>query len=177
MGAWVAAGAATSGYSAVDSAISDLARVGAPHRALMTAGFLVFGAGVIAFGAALRVVCPGRAWMAAVATAACTIGVAATPLGGWSGDAAHATFAGAGYVTLVALPVLAAGPLRRSGRAGASRCSVVAGIASGACLAASTLGPAHGLWQRLGLTAGDVWIVAAVGAIVASAGQIRFGDS
>ena len=84
----------------------------------MTAGFLVFGAGVIAFGAALRVVCPGRAWTAAVATAACTIGVAATPLGGWSGDAAHATFAGAGYVTLVALPVLAAGPLRAVGPRG-----------------------------------------------------------
>ena len=27
------------------------------------------------------------------------------------------------------------------------------------CLAASTLGPAHGLWQRLGLTVGDAWIV------------------
>ena len=84
----------------------------------MTVGFVVFGAGVIAFGAALRVVCAGRTWMAAVATGACTVGVAATPLGGWSGDAVHATFAGAGYVTLVALPILAAGPLARSGHRG-----------------------------------------------------------
>ena len=35
---------------------------------------------------------------------------------------------------------------------------MIAAIAA-VCLAASTLGPAHGLWQRLGLTVGDVWIV------------------
>ena len=29
------------------------------------------------------------------------------------------------------------------------------------CIIASTFGEDHGLWQRLGLTVGDVWIIAA----------------
>jgi hypothetical membrane protein len=54
VGAWAIAGAATAHYSAVDSAISDLAAVGAPARVAMSVGFVVFGVGVIAFGFALR---------------------------------------------------------------------------------------------------------------------------
>jgi hypothetical protein len=177
VGSWAIAGAATTRYSAIDHAISDLAAVGAPTRVAMTIGFIVFGFGVIAFGLALRSVFPGPAWTAAVATGACTLGVAATPLGGWSGDAAHATFAGLGYATLVALPLLAAAPLARAGETLRARLSVVIGLASATCLAASTLGPAHGLWQRLGLTVGDVWIVATAWTIVASVGQIRYGES
>jgi hypothetical protein len=34
------------------------------------------------------------------------------------------------------------------------------------CLAASTLGANHGLWQRLGLTVGDAWIVVCASALV-----------
>jgi|tagenome__1003787_1003787.scaffolds.fasta_scaffold20748028_1 hypothetical protein len=177
IGAWIAAAAATVHYSSIDSAISDLARVGAPTRVGMTAGFIVFGAGVIAFGVALRATLAGPAWMAAVATAICTLGVAATPLGGWSGDAAHAACAGAGYVTLVALPLLAAQPLARGGLITAARGSVAVGVVSGACLLASTLGPAHGFWQRLGLTVGDVWIVIVATLIVAGWDQARFGAS
>jgi hypothetical protein len=174
---WATAGATTAGFSAVDSAISDLARLGAPTRVAMTVGFVVFGCGAIAFGSALRRVGAGRAGTAAVATGVCTLGVAATPLGGWSGDAVHAAFAGAGYVTLVAVPLLAAGPLARGGRTIAARWSIGAGVVSGACLASSTLGPAHGLWQRAGLTVGDAWIVATAAAIVAGAGQARWGES
>jgi hypothetical membrane protein len=177
VGAWAIAGATWAQYSAINNAISDLAAVGAPTRVAMTVGFVVFGLGVIAFGLALRSVVPGPAWMAAVATGACTLGVALTPLGGWSGDAPHATFAGLGYATLVALPLLAAGPLARAGEALRARLSIMLGVTSAAFLAASTLGPAHGLWQRLGLTVGDVWIVATASAIVASAGQIRYGES
>ena len=102
--------------------------------------------------------------MAAIATGACTLGVAATPLGGWSGDAAHATFAGLGYTTIVALPLLASTPLARTGRAGWARISIVTGAISAACLLASSFGPAHGLFQRLGLTVGDAWIVATASA-------------
>ena len=37
-------------------------------------------------------------------------------------------------------------------------------VVAGVCLVATTLGPAHGAFQRLGLTAGDLWLVA--GAVV-----------
>jgi hypothetical membrane protein len=176
VGAWIACAAATQHYSSINDAISDLARVGAPTRVGMTTGFIVFGVGVIAFGLALRATLPGPAWIAAVATATCTLGVAATPLGGWSGDAAHAACAGAGYVSLVALPLLAAAQFHRGGRVIATRASIAIGLVAGVCLVASTLGPAHGLWQRLGLTVGDVWIVT-VAALIAANRQVWFGDS
>ena len=126
----------------------------------MTVGFVLFGLGLIAFGVALRDVLDGPTWIAAIATGACTLGVAATPLRGWSGDAVHGVFAGLGYATLVLLPLLAASPLARTGRHRWSRASVVIGLLAGICLAATALGPAHGLWQRLGLTLVDAWVVA-----------------
>jgi hypothetical membrane protein len=170
VGAWVTAGARTSGYSPVDEAISDLAAVGASTRVLMTVGFVVFGIGLIAFGIALRAQLAGRAWIAAVVTGASTIGVAVTPLGGWSGDGVHATFAGIGYLSIVAVPLLAARPLARAGRTAWARASVAIAVISGAALLASTLGPAHGLWQRIGLTVADAWIVVTgAGLLLASA--------
>jgi len=177
VGAWAIAGATTAHYSAISNAISDLAAVDAPRRVAMTGGFVVFGIGAMAYGVALRSTLAGRAWMAAIATGACTLGVAAAPLGGWAGDTTHATFAGLGYATLVALPLLAAAPIARLGRTRAARLSVLTGVVSGVCLVASTLGPAHGMWQRLGLTTGDIWIVATATAIVAGGGQIRWGES
>ena len=168
IGAWAIAGSASANYSAVNDAISDLAAVHAPMQALMTAGFAVYGLGLIAFGIALCEVLEGRAWIAAVATGACTLGVAATPLGGWSGDAVHATFAGFGYAALVALPLLTVAPLARRGRAGWARVSALIAMIAATCLLASTLGPAHGLFQRLGLTIGDAWIVVAASALLAT---------
>jgi hypothetical membrane protein len=168
VGSWAICGAATAGYSAVDNAISDLAAVHASTQVAMTAGFVVDGLGLIAFGIALREALEGRAWMAAIATGGCTLGVAATPLGGWSGDAVHATFAGLGYAAIVALPLLASTPFARTGRAGWARASVVAGTISAICLLASTFGPAHGLFQRLGLTLADAWIVATASALIAT---------
>jgi hypothetical membrane protein len=166
--AWAICGAATAGYSAVNDAISDLARVDASTQLVMTAGFLIDGLGLIAFGLALRQALDGRAWMAAVATGAFTLGVAATPLGGWSGDAVHATFAGLGYAAIVALPLLAAAPIARTGRVGWARASVLTGSISATSLLLSTLGPAHGLFQRLGLTICDAWIVATALSLIAA---------
>ena len=80
--AWLAAGAAASGYSPVDDAISDLAATGASTQVAMTFGFIGFGIGVIAFGVALRGAGSRPAWIPAVATACFTLAVAATPRGG-----------------------------------------------------------------------------------------------
>lgn len=159
--AWAVLGARTPGYSATEDAISRLAAGGASTQAAMTAGFVVFGTGLPLFGSSLRRALPGPAWVLATATGIATLGVAATPLGSSGGDALHGAFAGVGYATLAAVPLAAAGPLAACGRRRWAQWSVVAGVASAACLAATVLGPRHGLFQRAGLTIADVWVVAA----------------
>ena len=154
--AWAVAGARTPGYSPVEDAISRLAAIGAPHRPLMTAGFVVFGVAVPAFGLALRdELDDGPAWIAAVATGLATLGVAATPLDDGGGDdTAHAVAATIGYVTLAATPLLAASHLEGRRRTVARAVGTVAA----ASLAATTVGPASGLFQRMGLTVVDAWL-------------------
>ncbi len=70
-------------------------------------------------------------------------------------------FAGTGYVAVASVPLLSAAVLRRRGADGAARASVAMSVLSGACLAGTLAGPAHGLFQRLGLTIADAWLVAA----------------
>ncbi len=163
---WARGGAATEGYSPVRDHISELAAVDAPTRAAMTTGFVVYGIGVTALGFALRERVAGPAWIAAVVTGISSFGVAAAPLRARPTDRAHATFAAIGYAGIAALPLLASRPLATAGRSGWSRASVYAGAASATCLIASTVGPGHGFWQRLGLTVGDVWIVAAAASLL-----------
>lgn len=158
--AWSVLGARTANYSATRDAISRLAATGAPTHAAMTAGFVAFGTGVPLFGAALRSNLRGPAWALATATGVATLGVAATPLGSPTRDTVHGALAALGYATLAAVPLAAAGPLATGGRRGWARFSLVAGLTSAACLAATTLGRRHGLFQRAGLTAADIWVVA-----------------
>jgi hypothetical protein len=176
VGSWALAGATTSGYSPVDDAISDLAAVDASTRVPVTVSFVLFGFGLFAFGFALRAALGGRAWIAALATGVCTIGVAATPLRGWSGDDLHAVFASLGYVAIVAIPLLAAPALAGTGRRRAALASVLAAAVSAICLVASTFGVAHGLWQRLGLTVADAWIVVMASWLIAG-GAVANGAS
>lgn len=164
--AWAILGAPKTGYNPVEDHISRLAAQGVPERPAMTAGFLVFGVSLPLYAVALRSRLAGPAWMAAAATGIATLGVAAFPLDGPAGDTAHAVAAGAGYATLAATPLLAAWPLRRAGRVGWSRASVVAGGASAICLVATTVGPATGFFQRAGLTIGDLWIATSAVAIL-----------
>jgi hypothetical membrane protein len=175
--AWALAGATTSGYSPVDDAISDLAAVDAPTRVPVTVSFVLFGFGLFAFGLALREALDGRAWIAAVATGVCTIGVAATPLHGWSDDDLHAVFASLGYAAIVAIPLLAAPALAGTGRRLAAGASVLAAALSAICLAASTVGVAHGLWQRLGRTMADAWIVVMASWLIAGGARARASDA
>ena len=160
VGAWSLAGLAADHYSAVHDAISKLAQTGAPTRAGMTAGFIVFGIAVPVYSRALRAALGGPAWLTAFATGIATLGVAAVPLGSATRDPIHGWLAGAGYVTLAMTPLLASLRFARNERRAWAHASRIAGVASGACLLATVAGPAHGLFQRLGLGIGDVWIVA-----------------
>ena len=163
IGAWVVGSVvADAPYSAIDDAISRLAAVGADTRGLMTAGFVTFGLSLPAFGWALRATLPGRAWIAATATGLATLAVAATPLDhSDTVDRLHGLFAVLGYVTLAATPLLAARPLLASGHRRLAVSGVAAGVTSTIALALTATGLPTGLFQRVGLTVSDVWIIAA----------------
>ena len=159
--AWSILGATADRYDPAQDAISRLAAIGAPTRPGMTAGFVVFGVGVPLYALALRKELDGHAWKAAVATGIATLGVAAFPLDvSETVDLAHGVSATIGYATLAATPWLAAGPLEASGERTYATISRVVAIASAAALVATAVAPSHGLFQRLGLTIGDAWIVA-----------------
>ncbi len=161
---WAILGAARAGYSPVDNPISRLAELGASTRPAMTAGFVVYGVGLLSYGAALRRAVAGPAWLFAVGTGIAIVGVAVFPLRS-STSAVHGVCAVLGYICLAALPVAASRPLAAQGHRTAGRLSVVAGAVTGAFLLASTtVGSGHGLTQRIGLTVGDIWV--AVSAVI-----------
>jgi hypothetical membrane protein len=171
--AWAVAGAATTGYSPVDEAISRLAAVDAPHRTLMTLGFVAYGAYLLAAVPVLRRSSIGRCWPAVAVNALATWAVAALPLDRSSAvDAAHGLAAAVGYASLAAAPALAAGPLAGSGRRRAAVASAVAAAAIAASLALTVVVDANGLAQRLGLGIGDVWL-AATGVALAGGRLVR----
>ena len=167
IGAWVVGAAATSApYSSIDDAISRLAAVGADTRWLMTAGFVTFGLSLPVFAWALRRTVPGRAWITATATGLATLAVAATPLDrSATVDRMHGIFAGIGYVTLAATPLLAAAPLLDMGHRRLARAGIAAGLTSALALALTATGLPTGLFQRVGLTVSDAWIIATALAI------------
>ena len=167
IGAWVVGAAVTSApYSSIDDAISRLAAVGSDTRWLMTAGFVTFGLSLPVYAWALRCTVAGRAWIPAAATGLATLAVAAAPLDRSDTiDRLHAIFAGVGYVTLAATPLLAASPLLAMGHRRLARFGIAAGITSAITLALTTTGLPTGLLQRVGLTVSDGWIVATALAI------------
>lgn len=173
IGAWATGAAVTTReYSSIDDAISRLAAVGADSRPLMTTGFVVFGVSLPIYATALRRVTSGPAWLMAAATGIATLGVAATPLDHSATiDRWHAVFAGVGYVTLALTPLLAARSLRGQGHPALAGVGVGAGAVSGICLALTTSSLPSGLFQRIGLTATDLWI--AITAVAIAAGKLR----
>ena len=158
---WATLGATASGYSPVEEAISRLAATGASTRAAMTAGFIVYGGGLVLYAIPVRARVPGRSWVWVAATGVSTFGVAAFPLGTRFSGNAHAVFAAIGYATLAAVPLTIAPVLARAGKRRWAGVSLVAGVACAGSLLVSIVGPGpvHGLFQRLGLTIGDVWLM------------------
>jgi hypothetical protein len=149
--AWGVSGARADRYDPTREAISRLAALGAPTRPVMTAGLVALGAGMALYGLAIR---PHPTWPLAVANGATALAVAALPLAG-SVDTAHGVVATLGYLTLAAIPVVAA----RGVRPAWAGLSVAVGALSGACLLASALVDRAGLFQRIGLTTTHLWIV------------------
>lgn len=156
---WIVSALRTDGYSVVEDAISRLAAVDAPTRWLMSAGFVGFTVGVAMYAFGMRSALDGPAWIAALVASIATLGVAVFPLD-HSGavDLLHGAAAFTGYIALSALPLCAAPALARRGHLGAARLSRISGTISAMALAATLLGPAHGLFQRIGITVGDLWI-------------------
>lgn len=173
--AWAVLGAGADGYDPVRDAISRLAAVGAPTRPVMTGALVVLGTGMVLYSQTLRTRLGGPAWAAALANGVFTLGIAALPLGS-SYDTFHGIAAGLGYVSLAAVPLLAAprvASARRDGTGGLlhARVAVATGILSGLSLALSLAGWRSGLFQRLGLTLAQAWVVAsAVGPVRSHAG-------
>ncbi len=166
IGAWIIGSTVAPGYSAVDDPISRLAAVGVDTRSLMTAGFVAFGLGVPLYATALRTFVGGLGWLTAVATGLATIAVAAIPLGhSTTPDGWHGVAATIGYVTLAATPVLAARPLRQRGHRRLARLGVACAYVSAASLVLSATRLPTGLFQRIGLTSGHLWIMATAIAI------------
>jgi hypothetical membrane protein len=154
---WAIAGAITDGYSPVDDAISDLAAVHASTRVAMTAAIVVLGVGLCCYAVALRVVLRGPAWIAAAVTAVATIGVAIAPLDHSPAvDHLHGVFAGTGYAALALTALLSVAPSNGAW----SRLAAITGTVCAVALALTLTGTASGLFQRVGLTAGDAWVVA-----------------
>lgn len=157
VGGWLVAGARAHGYSPLHDHISELARVGAPTRPLMTAAFVGFGLLTPAWGRALgRSLGAPEVRAAVTAAGVTTLGVAALPLGGRYGDGAHALAAGLGYVAMALSPLLAARHLPDRTRTAAA----AVGVASGLLLGGSLIGPEAGALQRAGLGVVDVWFAA-----------------
>lgn len=144
--AWAALGAGAGGYDPTRDAISRLAAIGAPTRPAMTAGLLALAAGMGLYGMALK---PRPLWLLPVANGVFTLAVAALPLGGRY-DGAHGVAATLGYVTLAAIPAVI----------GRRRLSLAIGLVSGLCLLLTVLADDRdGLFQRLGLTIAQAWVV------------------
>ncbi|MCU1370332.1 MAG: hypothetical protein JWO77_1526 [Ilumatobacteraceae bacterium] len=162
IGGWVVGGGRTPDYSPINDAISRIAAVGAPDRDLMTAAFVAYGASVLVGSTALRTSPLRRVWPLAAVNGVATIAVAALPLEHSSSmDTWHGVAAGVGYVSIAALQLASAHPLRETGHDRAAALAVAGGLVTGAALVATTVSDANGLFQRLGLTVGDVWLIAA----------------
>ena len=157
---WFVAGLVKPRYSMLHDPISELAAIHASTRPYMTAAFIVFAVGMFCYARALRAAPFGAAWVVAAISGLATAGVAAFPLH-HSGtvDRLHGVFAGTGYVTLAATALWCGISLARAGSWQWAALALPAGVVCAVALALTLVGSFEGLLQRVGLTAGDVWVV------------------
>jgi hypothetical membrane protein len=156
--AWAVASTIAPRYSANDDAISELAAVGADTRMLMNGGFIALGLCVLPYALALRSALGGRAWITAAGTGIAITLIAAIPLGRSSAtDHFHGIFAILGYVALTVTPLLAIRPLLVRGHRNVATVGLVTATLAVTCLLLSDTTPLTGLFQRIGLTAGQAW--------------------
>lgn len=157
--AWVVGGLLAEGYSPLEDQISRLAAVDAPTQAFMSAGLVAFGLGVGIAAWPLRRIIGVPAAVSLGTSAVGTLGVALTPVGGSTDtDLLHGLFALLGYASVGLAGPLAALALRRKHQIW-SIASLVAGVVTLLALGAS-LGSTPGLFQRIGLTTADAWLMA-----------------
>lgn len=161
-GGWALAGASIDGFSPVRFAVSDLAGVDSSTRWPMFAVFVTYGLAMLIASRALAAVGARGSAVAAVLNGLSVLGVAAFPVhGSGRGDAIHGVFALIGYLSITAIMALAVRPLFRSGHRGAAVASVVFAVVCAGALAGTTGSDHTGLFQRVGTTTGDIWMVAA----------------
>jgi hypothetical membrane protein len=161
VGAWVFGSMVADSYSMTDDAISQLAAVSAPTRWLMSAGFVTYGIAMPAFAIFLRqTFSRSAAWATAISGIA-TLGVAALPLGFSANmDVAHGVAAFIGYGGIVLAPLFGAKALWRTSHRWAGNVSVLLAAFSCTALIVSIFSSDNGLFQRIGLTLGDIWFIA-----------------
>ena len=165
--AWCLASTVAPGYSASNDAISELAAAGADTRALMTSGFIAFALCVFPYAWALRGSLGGRAWTAAAGTGIATLLVAAIPLGrSPASDHWHGIVAVCGYTSLAVTPLLAIRPLLARGHPAVAALSIATAAVSATTLLLSDATRLTGLFQRVGLTTGQVWILCSSLAVI-----------
>ena len=165
--AWVVGGFMVPGYSPLEDHISSLAAVEAPSRVLMALGFAAFGIGVGTAAWPLRRVIGNPAAIALVVNAVFVLGVMLTPEGRSSNtDFLHGGFAFLVYLTLAVVGPLAALTFRRRGQSFWAIGSLFVGAATAVFLWISLGEINSGLFQRLGLTTTDVWLMALGNAFV-----------
>lgn len=173
VGGWLLAGSRAPDYSPVTDAISDLAKDGAPTKALMTTAFIGFGVMVPIYAAAIGRAFDSRALTVTTTVAGLsTLAVAAFPLsvdGGTTRDLLHGVSAGTGYVGMALSPLLGGLALRRMGHTSAANVSFAISAISASALitSVSPMGEARtGLFQRSGLTVVDAWFAATAATLI-----------
>lgn len=159
---WSLGGLLTDGFDPVRQSTSQLQRDGAATAAVLTAAFVAFAAGALAFARLLP-----RAPRAALRVAAlATLGAAASPLGAVRGgpqDVVHLACGATGYAALSVLPLLAARHLTGRARTGA----LLAGAVTTACLLGTVPADAvSGALQRGGFLAGHLWLASRAVAVL-----------
>ena len=157
---WLISGLTQDGYDPLRQHISQLARVGADTRPLMTAGFVGFGLLALPWSRAVAGLldAPALRWSIGAAAVG-TLAVGGLPLGASFGDTPHVAVATLSYVGMAASPLLGGRALARNGHRRAALASYAVSAVSAFSLVVSNVGEFDGFFQRLGLTVVDAWFV------------------